>query len=803
MHYFCFVCTKTFPSISFVISHLRIDHFFTNEENITLKCVANQDCCREFSTYSGLRRHVKSCVNIVQDSTLSPEIEAVSNEISDCNEIKNSNTGNDFSSQNNDLINFRQIINNFSNQALAMGIAQCNVTKLLKNASDIVDTALANVEILVDQAKLKSEIIDIQSLLSTCKDSCINDFKQFDSSYKRQKQLTFEKKYVSSISKSIGGRWEKKFDSLSGTYKDIFVQCTFQYIPILETLNSLFLNESFQSVYFSKDHNCNDEDLNNFCCAKAFKSNSFFLENPNAIQLQLFYDDFEVVNPLGSKTTIHKIGAVYFTLLNLGFNINSRTENIHLVSLFYANDIKNAGCSFNTILKPIVDDIMILEKDGIRIDNNITLRGSLVSLSHDNLGANCVLGFVESFRATYFCRLCSMTRTDTQLSFIENQSLIRSSADYSEMFSLNNNQTYTEYGESKGVKRYCLLNNIQYFNIFNNPSVDIMHDILEGTAPFIMRAFLKKLVENGVVKEDQLNIKIQSFRFGYLFRKSLPSNISLEKSPTNLGLTASQNHCLILHFPLIFHEYIDIFPHLWEGITSMLNIINIVFAPQTSILLVESLRNMIEKHLRCIVEQFQISLLPKHHFLTHYCRVIQNMGPLINMSTCRYEAKHRYFTKLNASLNNYINICKTLAVRHQQYFFHNWHDKVFDEKPNYGTLTPYQNLPEDLVHLQDKTVIETKFVEFSNGFHYKKDFFLKKNSTEFLRIKHIFLINSEIYFYCQEYNYSKFDDTFNLCCVENKTTNTLTAYKDLIYKKPFECYYLKGMTFVLVPYIIQ
>jgi hypothetical protein len=33
-----------------------------------------------------------------------------------------------------------------------------------------------------------------------------------------------------------------------------------------------------------------------------------FSTNHKAIQLLLYYDDFEVANPLGAKATIHKLG---------------------------------------------------------------------------------------------------------------------------------------------------------------------------------------------------------------------------------------------------------------------------------------------------------------------------------------------------------------------------------------------------------------------------------------------------------------------------------------------------------------
>jgi hypothetical protein len=38
---------------------------------------------------------------------------------------------------------------------------------------------------------------------------------------------------------------------------------------------------------------------------------NFVIENPNALQILLYQDEFEVVNPLGSAKGKHKLFAVY------------------------------------------------------------------------------------------------------------------------------------------------------------------------------------------------------------------------------------------------------------------------------------------------------------------------------------------------------------------------------------------------------------------------------------------------------------------------------------------------------------
>ncbi|KAK3723306.1 hypothetical protein QZH41_008118, partial [Actinostola sp. cb2023] len=45
-----------------------------------------------------------------------------------------------------------------------------------------------------------------------------------------------------------------------------------------------------------------------FCDSEAYKCHPLFSRDQSALQIMLYYDDVEVVNPLGSKTKKHKIG---------------------------------------------------------------------------------------------------------------------------------------------------------------------------------------------------------------------------------------------------------------------------------------------------------------------------------------------------------------------------------------------------------------------------------------------------------------------------------------------------------------
>lgn len=132
----------------------------------------------------------------------------------------------------------------------------------------------------------------------------------------------------------------------------------------------------------------------------------------------MFYDDFECVNPLGSKTKKHKIGAIYFSIRNFPPKMLSQLDNIFLLTLFYVDDINKSICNFNDILRSLFRDLKILETIGFDL-NWTVIKGALVCICYDNLGGNVLLGLSESFSAHYFCRFCITKNCDMQNIFSE------------------------------------------------------------------------------------------------------------------------------------------------------------------------------------------------------------------------------------------------------------------------------------------------------------------------------------------------------------------------------------------------
>lgn len=129
------------------------------------------------------------------------------------------------------------------------------------------------------------------------------------------------------------------------------------------------------------------------------------------------------------------------------------------------------------------------------------------------------MGFVESFRANFYCRFYKIHRNDAQKEVTENSLILRTSDEYSKIFA-DKSTTFSDFNESKGIKRYCKLNDLNFFDMIKGNNVDIMHEVLEGAVPFIIKNFFKACTNKKLITITEINNKIRSFNFGFLYRKS-------------------------------------------------------------------------------------------------------------------------------------------------------------------------------------------------------------------------------------------------------------------------------------------
>lgn len=644
--FICPRCQKLILGVSEFHDHIKFTHNITHI-NFTKSICPYDGCNVEIFTWSGYLRHCKS-----HEISLQQENIQSLNNILESNSNETTNLEDPEVFENITVDTCIEVIidslGNFCASLMAKGVNNSVVDFVVKDMEYLV-TEIIDVICRLGTQTFSNEFNPLGSQIRTL----LSGFGKVRSGYQRQKLFEKRDKIISPVEISLGNRTE--VNVRNNKRQQVIVEDTFMYVPLLKTLEKIIRTpELFQ--YF-KTQNSDDKIIRNFADSESFKSNNLFSIYKNAIQLQLFYDDFETVNPLGSKKGVHKLGGIYFILRNFPDFLNSQLSQIHLLALFYSEDAKKYG--FNAILNHILPDIRILEITGILIGREI-FRGTICSVVFDNLGGNSLLGFTESFNSNYFCRICCISKTDCQNQF-----------DHTKM-SIRNSENYLDHLNSKtfGVQSPCELNTLKYFNFLNTPTVDIMHDLLEGVVPYEIKLVLQKLICVGCFDLETVNHRILAFDFGYLESKNKPNPIRLDGKGNKIGQKAAQTWCLIRFLPIILGDLIITDEHLryWELILQLLKCMSIIFSRIFTETLINKLEVAISKHHNLFKTLFpNNNLIPKHHFMVHYPYVIKQSGPLLSLWTMRFEGKHNYFAQIAHNIRNFRNICLSLAVRHQQY----------------------------------------------------------------------------------------------------------------------------------------
>lgn len=99
------------------------------------------------------------------------------------------------------------------------------------------------------------------------------------------------------------------------------------------------------------------------------------------------------------------------------------------------------------------------------------VRGTLAYVTLDNLGGNVSLGLAEGLNAAYYCRLCKCSIEECQEMTVEQSERIWTKSNYQALLEVIAQLEKIEHAETKGLKRYCTLNDLNYFHMTQNVSV--------------------------------------------------------------------------------------------------------------------------------------------------------------------------------------------------------------------------------------------------------------------------------------------------------------------------------------------
>lgn len=103
----------------------------------------------------------------------------------------------------------------------------------------------------------------------------------------------------------------------------------------------------------------------------------------------------------------------------------------------------------------------------------------------------------------------------------------------------------------------------------------------------------------------------------------------------------------------------------WQLLLMLQEILEIVLSKKVTVETPQLLTIKIYDYLSLLSEKFPNSLKPKHHFLVHYPSVMRQVGPLWHINCMKFESKHREAKQISHSSICRVNVCRTIALKHQ------------------------------------------------------------------------------------------------------------------------------------------
>lgn len=566
--------------------------------------------------------------------------------------------------------------------------------------------------------------------------------------------------------------------------RKVLTQDKFYYIPLLSTLNQLLQIKCVREETLQRSQHSNGQ-LCDISDGEIYKNHSLFMNNPHGLQIIAYYDEVEVCNPLGSYSGKQKLGCFFFTLGNIRPAFRSSLNSIFLVAVAKSTTIKENG--LDSILKPFINDLDTLSKDGIKITfdgKEEVWKGALMVFLADNLAAHELGGFKESFSfARRICRSCLADKDSLKHFFRECEFEVRTPETHAEHCKLlegpNGAANSTEYG----INRVPLLESVSNFSVVEGMPHDIMHDLYEGVVPHEFKMLLQHCLAQSYFDLDYLNHRLQSFDFGYSENGDKPALLS---DATKIRQTASQMKLFSKIFPFLVGDRIPDTDENWICYILLLKICDICVSGVLKVDSASYLEILIEEHHTKFKTLYPATpIIPKMHFMIHYPKQIINYGPLVHTWTMRHEAKLRIL-KRAARVSNFKNVCQTVAKRHQHLLCIHMHNMLSN-----GLARPPETGPLKLLNLTETTAsalkqsnaisensicYSTTFVNY-NGITYKPNAFILQSSDPlhpvFLKIITIIKCDSEVYLELTVFNTEDYDSHYHAYCLSPQEENVL------------------------------
>lgn len=793
MAFTCYFCKKSIPSPSLLVSHIT-SFCKSTGTNSNFHC-GEPECFRQYSSAVSfkshlIKKHLSSSLNLVLENNViiseiskspSPStITEIPRELAQSESVTQSDTEMPLIHHASELISSlyassvipRKTVQEFI-ECLQLFFSKSE-NHLLRQFND----SLPSNHITDDVSNTIKEIVRAYCEI----------FNNFDTEHKRLNHFKRLGTYFEPQEVVIGHRLDTKKTSTEPAL--MTVRCTEQIMPLKDNLKSFFsfgnvLKDTLDYLHFIQEFSFGIE---NIVQASVWKEMTKFFVKDSELNLPLivYVDDFEIGNPLGSHAGVHKLEGVYVSIPCLPPNYVSQLQNIFILALLHSSDRTRFGN--NVTFQKVFDMLNDLKQNGINIETENykgVIKFHMAVLTGDNLGLNGVLGFVESFSANRPCRICTANKEQIHSMFYENHDLLRNMQNYSNNLELNN-------VFETGIKEKCAWFALDGFDLFENVAVDVLHDYLEGVCPYVMKFVLTDLVQRQkLISLENLAIKIRHFNYGPDSNSKPCDPVRSERSSIILKCSASEMICLVRYFGLIVGYNVPDENEVWLLYIKLRQLLDKLLSRRIHESTIDQVKFLVAELNELYCQMSDVHLKPKFHFLTHYPQMLKKFGPLTQIWTMRFEAKHRVSKFMARASQSRVNICKTIAVKHQLIL----NDIFLKNKPLSPITTGKMNkvtAPE--IHdvglnfqsqeLNIDNCYSTSWVMI-NSIKFELFSILVVDISEstclpaFAEVMKIYIVNGKVIFYCLSLECIDFNDHFFAYEVQKTSNNMLHNYDAL------------------------
>ena len=563
-------------------------------------------------------------------------------------------------------------------------------------------------KVLVDEKVENKTIAKVMELIEN--DKLIEVQKKFCSQYLREKFIRENFKYTPPKELILNPH-----EVQQGKAKEVY-----HYVPLIPSIRNLFEDETFLSVFEESRASPGiieeDELIKEFKDGYLRQNHPYFQKYPDAVAGAIYSDGVEIVSPLGAGKGRHKIIQLFWSIIDIPKKHRSRIDTIHLGIIVKESLVKKYG--YRRIYAPLINDIKILEKEGVLVQRPFERRIRVSFPIHigDNLEDANLGGFSGSFSSRDICRFCHIQHENlvdhihdhgnhgkhkywSVEEYDEITSKIKEHHEYRdnsiESSVLTDENLFTEFEEPSimvaeadeaedvededhgskvqyGLRHKCPFNDTASFHAVYSFPPDILHDVAEGVIAEDLLGVLKILTKKWF-SEEEYNAALRKHEYKSHESSDRPELINTKKS--KLKGKAMSIICHLRNIGFIL-SYLNVSKEMFDEkciqmIMKLSIIVEMLTAPVIRRYEVASLEEQIIEYLdirKELFEEFPNCLnkpKPKTHFLSHYPESIMMYGPPGGMWTARYESKHRVGKSLAQAGKNFISITKTLSERQQ------------------------------------------------------------------------------------------------------------------------------------------